>query len=92
MFGSTVQHRLKLTAIVASSVVMTPVFTFWRLETMEGKLAMRTLADLIPAGERLGVFMRVASWTGSSLAKAMAVLSLVELFGSSTVAKVRMGD
>lgn len=56
---------------------------------MEGKLAMRTFADLMPAGERLGVFMRVASCMGSSLAKAMAVLSLVELFGSSTLNEVR---
>lgn len=73
-------------------MVMTPVYTFCRLETMEGKLAMRTLADLIPSGERLGVFIKVASWTGSSLAKAMAVLSLVELLGSSTVSVVRLGD
>lgn len=56
---------------------------------MDGKFPIRTLADLIPSGESLGVFIRVASWTGSSLEKAIAALSLVELFGSSTVGFVR---
>lgn len=75
--GRTVQHRLKFTAAVASLVDMTPCITELRFDTMEGKFPIRTLPAFTPIAGRAVVFMSVASWTGSSLAKTMANCSFV---------------
>lgn len=80
--GKTVQHRLKLTAAVASGVLITPLWTLLRLLTIDGKLPIRMRPALTPALDIAGTFISVASWTGSSFAKTIAEASFVEFFGS----------
>ena len=59
--GRTVQHRLKLTAAVASFVDIAPVWTLLRLLTMLPKFPIKTVPAFLPATESPVTFMRVAS-------------------------------
>lgn len=83
MAGRTVQHRMKLTAEVPWSVVITPACTFTKLLTILGKFPIKILPALTPSGERDGTFISVASCVGSSFAEAMADTSFVLLEGLS---------
>jgi hypothetical protein len=59
--GRTVQHRLKLIAAVAPRVVMAPLWTLFRLLTIEGKLPINTLPTFVPSVERPLTFINVTS-------------------------------
>jgi len=72
MAGRTVQHLLKLTALVASWVVMAPLRILSELLKMLGTLPIKTVGALIPDLGSADAFIKVANWTGSSSAKTIA--------------------
>jgi len=81
MAGSTVQHRLKLIAAVASCVVIAPFWILCKLLTMLGKLPIKTVPALTPVLGSAVTFIRVANCTGSSFANTIAAASFVLFSG-----------
>ena len=72
--GKMVQQRLKLIAVVASSVEMDPACAFCKLLTTESKFPVSSVAALCPAAERPVTFDNMPSWTGSFCAESIAEL------------------
>ena len=72
---------MKLTAAVASWVVIAPFWILCKLQTILGKLPIKTVPALTPVLGSAVTFIKVPSCTGSSFAKTIAAANFVLFSG-----------